>query len=994
MDFIRSTRQPLGWHGGAPSPAALPLAPPELRPPDDDVQISPTQALALLARGWAQPSDEAALIERALGSRLALPASLLRNASIVHSTARASTVGPAASVATSSAMAPAGSLMASLPLLAAAAHLPTPSCSTFCAGPCGACLDGGSADEASASLQATALPPGAKQTSSGDSATSPLAQLDDGTEPAPALRGPDLRMLLLPSSLPSTPPSSPEQCVSAIHGAAERAITASVIRTDAMEGTRAPIRMEAPAPVEALRDGQPVQRTLNRIELNPSMLGVSGNILVRTTVPGQKIDIPAAATLARFVTRQFAPGHVSEKTVSEIWVVPDLQHLPEPSPTPSGEVVRVRGKDVVVDSDPDGSYHRTYVAAHRLREDLSPATGFDASTLKLAGQGEKIAVPVATRHPLGPLVKSDASVFCGGLVSISAEPPEGFFSASTALELRDLGHDVVPAAQADMWLYRVPDSRPDSYFNFKYANADRPTDTPRDDKFKIATGVGPAADPTSRGGSEASLLWLGDEQHGALDAYLKTLAKPDLAMEDLFGHQGFIQKLSDQEVLLGSPDRAHAMGKEGFNALPTDPALYRRVYSTEYDEFLRTLFEDPGEPKAKASYLLATSRGCSQGCDICSSGGLKSFQYFTAPRMMEELEKIAAHAQVKEGELVDIFFLDSNLNNNPERLIELADLYEKSPVAGKFRFFCRHSSPNGFLRADDQGVKRPIKGVLDAYRRLGMNEVWMGIDAFDDNGTLTLKTNRHQVAEKRADARPTYRAGEIRELIREMEKHGLTSKGFCLTDNPWVSDLDRLDAYYNLRELWLENPHFSIDSRNRDALQLKPFAGSPVGNVAREMKLPIAPGGWFAASGVLGEMDEGQQFEALGVPRYRGDAGAVVHEFREGIARIRAGAESVLANPASTPEQRNKASLIIRKVMERDAGIMQQMAREATKGTPGAARFLDDARAFGRTHADLPPLEPQEQKREFVIAAQSLFDGLRKTLPLKMERGDAPEGAP
>ena len=374
--------------------------------------------------------------------------------------------------------------------------------------------------------------------------------------------------------------------------------------------------------------------------------------------------------------------------------------------------------------------------------------------LKKAGQGARVEVQVATRHPLRPLVKDQASVFCGGLVSISAEPPEGFFSASTALELKQAGHPVVPAAQADAWVYRVPDSRPESYFTFKYANPDRPLDTPRDDKFKIATGVGPAADPTSRGGSEANLLWLGDEQHGALEAYLETLAKPDLALEDLFGHEGFIQKLSDQEVLLGSADHAHALSKEGFNSLPTDPALYRRVYSEEYDKFLRTLFEDPGEPRAKASYLLATSRGCSQGCDICSSGGLKSFQFFSAPRMMEELEKIAEHAQVKDGERVDIFFLDSNLNNNPERLIELADLYDKSPLAGKFRFFCRHSSPNGFLRMDADGVKRPITGVLDAYRRLGMHEVWMGIDAYDDNATLTLKTNRHQVSEKQGRRPP------------------------------------------------------------------------------------------------------------------------------------------------------------------------------------------------------------------------------------------------
>jgi hypothetical protein len=756
--------------------------------------------------------------------------------------------------------------------------------------------------------------------------------------------------------------------------------------------SREPIRMEPPKAITAVDGTKEAAQVHTRARFNPSMLAAPGKVLVTLDGGDGKLTIPRACGIARDVLHNFKVGVLSSESVTEIRIVEDLRDVDQIAASPSGRVIRREGTNVVIDTDeagrgfvegsPDsgGTFRRIYVTRDAIEKGILDTTPFRQSG------GEPAKVAVLQPRTIGPLLRKDASMFCGGLVSISAEPPEGFFVSSTAMEMQERGRTLRPAADADAWLYRVPDTRKDSYFKFLYANPDRPSDTSREGKFLIATGVGPANDPTSPGGAEASLLWMGDEQHGVLDAYLKTLQQPGLRLEDLYRHEGFIQRIKEREVLLGSADKVHTLTKEGFAALKTDPVLYRRVYSEEYDKFLRTLFEKPDGPPAKASYLLATSRGCSQQCTICCSGGCSTPQFFSGERMMKEIEKIAGEAKPKDAEVIEVFFLDSNLNNDPQRIIDFADLYEKSPLKGKFRFYCRHSSPNGFLKTGDDDVKHPNKALISAYARLGMREVFMGIDTYDDNSTLTMKSNRFQVASKEGDARPTYRAGEIRELIKALDDGGLVSKGFFITNNPWVTDLDRIDSYYNIIQLWLESPHFSIDSRTREVLQLKPFEGSPITDVAREMKLDVLKVGRFVAKGVLGEMDEMMSFSGLGTPRVSGDAGATITEFREGIARLRKSAEEVMGDPSRTTEDRRKAELIIEKIMARDKDISAQMAQEKAQGTPGAGEFLAEAERFAQMHRSLPPFDPAEQKAYFLGAARDLFDGLRKTLPpIKME---------
>jgi len=598
--------------------------------------------------------------------------------------------------------------------------------------------------------------------------------------------------------------------------------------------------------------GSATPRALTKLENNASMMGVSGNIYVRLAYSGEKLTIPHAADIARAVAVNFPHETLKATSVTEILVVDHFDDLGTLAESPSGFVYRQRGKNIVIDTDTQAEFRRIYLLREAAGENLEMGASLDRMAFVAPGTAKPIRVKIqAPDRALAPLIKKDSSVFTGGLISLSAEPPEGFFAAATAAELEQRGHVITNAEKADIWIYRVPDSRGDSYFKFNFSAADRPHDIPYASKFKIATGIGPASDPISLGGREADLLWLGDEQHGAIDAYLRTISKPDLTVRDLQAHAGFIQRLSDQEVLLGRPDKAHGLTNDGFNQLHTDPARYRRVYSEEYDQYLRSLFQDQGPPPAKASYLLATSRGCTQGCAICCSGGLKSFQSFTGPRMMEEIEKLAVHGKLEKGEAIDVFLLDSNLNNNPKRLIEFADLYEKSPYHGQFRFYVRHNTVNGFLLPEVEGVKAVNHALIDAYHRLGIDEVFMGIDTFDDASTLTLKTNRIKVAKSGIAARPTYTSQEVRTLIDAFDKKGMQSKGFFLTNNPWVTDMDRIDAYYNIADLWFKNSRFSIDARNRNVLRLKPFEGSPIQRATQVLHLNVVDRGRFTAFGRL-----------------------------------------------------------------------------------------------------------------------------------------------
>ena len=734
------------------------------------------------------------------------------------------------------------------------------------------------------------------------------------------------------------------------------------------------------------------------LEKNPVGLRIAGKNYINVEYTSLTLDIPDAVNLTHSLSRQLPATVFETSKINEIYVLDDLKDVSKVAASPSGRVNRISGHNIVIDTDATNpQFNRIYISSGDIGDKFSIKNKLDVASFSNPENAVAHTVKKLESKYIGNLVPEQPSVFSGGLISLSAEPPEGFFAASTTAEFKESGLTINKAHDADIWVYRVPDSRQESYFKFQYPSVDRPIDSPIQKKFKIATGIGPSSNPASIGGKDADLLLMGDEQQGVLTSYLKTIGKKDLKLSDLYGHPGIVQKLSDKEVYVGNVDKAYRLTSEGFNALKTDPQIYRKVYAEGYDQYLRSLFEKEAGIAPTKSYLLGTSRGCTQGCTICCSGGLKSFQFFDAPRMMEEINKISVDAKLKPGEVVDVFFVDSNFNNAPKRLIEFADMYEKSPHYGQHRFFVRHNTVNGFL-TQQAGVKVPNIELLKAYKKIGIHEIFMGIDTFDDASTITLKSNRLKMIKQGIETRPTYTFDETSNLIAAMEKEGLTSKGFLLTNNPWVGDLDRLDSYYNLIDVWMKNPHFSIDAaRDREVLRLKPFDGSPITNVAEQMSKSVVKNNHFVAEGALGEMDELMNFEKMGVPRARSSGNETLKDFQEGIDKIRVKAEHVFADLTQSEENRHQAQLILQKIISRENEMKDFLVIGAAKGLPQADIYLAKIAEFQKHHQNLPAFDPTEQLNAFKKHSKSLFDGLKETenaIPIKKVVPPSPPGIP
>ncbi len=668
------------------------------------------------------------------------------------------------------------------------------------------------------------------------------------------------------------------------------------------------------------------------------------SVLGTWVVPAE--TIPEAAALALQLAAGL-PGLSDEHFVEVVRVARFCESV---TASPSGRVRRYHAPGLVLDVDRLQRFWRVYL--------LPEFSGvFD-----LQGPLEAEVAP-RIDPALGPLLPASPSYFVGGLISLSAEPPEGFFAASTSAELRRAGCSLASAEQAEVWLYRVPDARTESFFQFSYASPQRPCDSSRQGKFLMASGVGPASEPTSAGGSEAYTLWLGDEQHGPWMQYLQLLQRSDLRLSHFAEQRGVLQRLPEGRVVLCRPNLCWGLSREGFDALVTEPGLYRQVYSQDYDAYLRGLFR-PCAP-AKASYLLATSRGCTQGCSLCCSGGLKAFQAFSAPRILQELEAIALHADLREGEQADIFFLDSNFNNAPDRIIDLANRLERHPLRGRFRFFVRHNTVKGFLKAAGPNLE-----LIDAFRRLGIRDVFMGVDTFDDHSTLTLKSNRLAMVAKGTAMRPTYTSQELAQLVEALQASGAHIRAFYLQNNPWVSDLDRLDSYYNLAELWLRNANFSIDARYRDVNRLKPFAGSPIERVTRHQSHWIRDGR-YRSEGVLGELDEAMRIEVFGRPQSEGSALESMEIFWRDLEHIRRAAAGRYHRLECADSRR-----ILVKLRQRD-----QRLRSLLLGLPDMEWLRQAIDRAERRWLSLPDLAPGEQQRLFEEASASLFEGLKQHLP-------------
>lgn len=687
-------------------------------------------------------------------------------------------------------------------------------------------------------------------------------------------------------------------------------------------------------------------------EKNARWKGVTGFIIVEDGSNDKSpLSVSRATSIGAQISRLFKPGVLAEQSILEITLTDDIDRFQ------SAYAVEGTGARVSVSKN-------LFNAQGLLNISIQPGTLELSNANGKAYDGRK----VGQQLHLSNVTSKD--IFIGGLVSISAEPPEGFFAASTQSEMANRGWSLKPAAEATTWLYRVPDAREENVFAFTFPSVDRRVDTPSTNKFKIAVGSGVAHDPASPGLKEANLLWLGDEQHGAIDSFLKVIGRGSYTLNDLKSFAGFVLKASRHKVILGQVDKVNALTKQGFSEMETSPELYRKVFSSEYDSYLSTLFQENGKKESSLSYLLATSRGCSQGCAICCSGGLSTFQYFTADRIMKEFNKIRSHANTND--VIDIYFVDSNFNNNPERIIELAKLYKDSPHWGRFRFYCRHNTLNGFLKPNGKGEKEVNLELIAAYKTLGLNEIMMGIDSYDNASTLTLKTSRLKLVKTETDTRPTYTFSETFKVIEAMEKAGVRSRGFVLGNNPWVSDLDRIDSYFNIFNLWARNANFSLDARSKAVAQLKPFAGSPIGDAARNDWSRLVKEDRFKTDGPLGELDEAFNFTVFNSARAQIGLEPAVQEMQRMNLLLETRILAVLKNSKSTLQDKKLAQLALGKLITRESEI-ESLVATAQNGKP----FLQEIRNRKAQYSGLANFSSGEQKQLFIDSASQLFDSLK-----------------
>ncbi|MBI4866610.1 MAG: hypothetical protein HY816_06635 [Candidatus Wallbacteria bacterium] len=475
--------------------------------------------------------------------------------------------------------------------------------------------------------------------------------------------------------------------------------------------------------------------------------------------------------------------------------------------------------------------------------------------------------PAEARAYAWPVI---SSFHIQGLNSISAEPEEGLMAATTISEFRANGLTVRDAGEARCWIYRSANASADSYFHPPYPLPARTVEDVPPGTFLIASGLGPAIDPSAAGGESANLLLLGDEQGGRLIQLLDDLCAERFRPDDLFRYDGLAARLDDSTVALSRLDRRRLLTGHGLNSLRYDPAVLRSIYSQEYDRFLADYFcagRRPGAPKA--SHLLMTSRGCGYHCSFCCSGGMQPFAALDIDLLVGMLGEIVEMDRPASGEYVDVYLLDSYFNRNPERIVQLAARLETEGLLEPFQFFVRHNGLQAFLRRRSEDGLPPVVNdrLVAAYRTLGVGEVVMGVDAYTDGSIRALKTNFNQLLQKGESARPVYTFSDIAAVLAALESAGLDSRCFLLVYNPFAGDLDRIRTFYNLIRLALDAPGFMIDSSSSDRVnELKPFPGAPLTLLAERVP-GLVQGERFDYETPLGRLEDLLDLEMFGSRR-------------------------------------------------------------------------------------------------------------------------------
>lgn len=579
-----------------------------------------------------------------------------------------------------------------------------------------------------------------------------------------------------------------------------------------------------------------LRRTLRRLAQvdclaeidNPNTADLPWRMVLR--YPGRSLSIPEAVTWARRARRRFGLEGWLEVDARVTLLITEEVEAPAMIATPSGTARILRGEGWCLVRDPFG---------HGLRIVARPAF--------LTADGATVAVDFdrcsSEKVELGrPAVVGDFTDLGGlhvqGLNSVSAEPEEGLLAATTIEEFRLAGLAVVSAAEAGTWIYRTANASSDSYFEADYRLPMREGGI-RGVAHLVATGLGPAIDMEARGGGEADVLVVGDEQGGRLVNLFEDLAAAPIRADELFRHPGVALRLTENTVVLSRIDRRFALTSRGLETLRYDPATLRSIYHRDYDRVLEDYFGHGRLKGRKAvlSVLLATSRGCGARCAICCSGGYQPYAALSAEKVLDVLRELRDHHGLDGERFADVYVLDSYFNRQPERVIRLSEGLEAEGLLPCFAFHVRHNGLKAFLRPSTPEARPEAnERLILAYEKLGIREIVLGIDAYTDESIRILKTDVRRLATEGACAPPAYRWIDIRAVLTAIDAHGLDSRCFCLRGNPFVDDADRLRSWYNLVTLSLELPGFAIDAVSSEGVnELKAFHGAPLSAVTESM---------------------------------------------------------------------------------------------------------------------------------------------------------------
>ncbi len=573
-------------------------------------------------------------------------------------------------------------------------------------------------------------------------------------------------------------------------------------------------------------------RTALSIDENRAAADLAYRFTVRSTAG--PLDLPSAVATARAVSRalELPAAVLPGARVDLVLTGTDRLHLPTETPSGQAKVASWPGRWVAVH---DPVSHATAIA---VVGELVAGGGLAGGDLPgRLRRAEVCLVPIAPARTATGHLRPPTAYHIQGLNSISAEPEEGLLAATTISEFRANDLQVADAGSSQVWIYRTANASNDSYFEPEYGVPARAGGGVPAGTTLIATGLGPAIDPGAAGGREADLLVLGDEQGGRLVQLLDELTAGAFPAEAVLRYDGVAARLGDGVVALGRLDRRLILTSRGLNSLRFDPAVLRQIYSTGYDRFLEDYFSVQRRPgRARTSHLLMTSRGCGLRCSFCCSGGLQPFSTLDEDVLVRMLAEVRDRAQLAPGEHIDVYFLDSHFNRTPDHVIRVADRLEAEGLLPSFEFFVRHSGLPAFLRRRAGGpAEPPVVDVrlLDAYRRLGIDELVLGIDAYTDDSIRILKSSLDQLRAGGAATRPSYTLADIEAVLAEIEAIGLSARGFLLLRNPFAGEADRVGTFYNLARLELRFSRFRVDTFSSEQVtELKPFPGAPLTELA------------------------------------------------------------------------------------------------------------------------------------------------------------------